>query len=91
MSQDTVGGSGFPGKATAPVSNAFAITPSNTVDLETVTRGLYVGTAGDVKVDLFESGTAITFKNLSAGVIHPLRVKRVYSTGTSALDILGVY
>lgn len=32
-----------------------------------------------------------TFNNLVAGVVHPLRAKRVYATGTDATDIVGVY
>jgi hypothetical protein len=73
-----------------PAANAAAITPSNTVDLTTVTRGIYVGVSGDLKVDLV-SGDTVTFVGLAAGMVHPLRVKRVYATGTSATSIVGVY
>ena len=72
-----------------PADGAFAITPSDTEDLEQVTRGLYVGVSGDVKVDM-ANGDAVTFVSLAAGVIHPLRVRRVYSTGTAATSILGI-
>lgn len=79
------------GRATLPGNSAFAITPDNDEDLAYVTRGIYVGVAGDVKVDMFGTGTAIVFKDLAAGVVHPLRVKRVYEAGTDATDIVGVY
>ena len=70
-------------------SSAFVITPDNTTDLALPTRGLYVGGSGTVKVDMAD-GTTVTFTGLAAGVIHPIRAKRVYATGTTASGILGV-
>jgi len=88
MSKDTVGPAWE--RAMTPASNAVAITPNNSTDLATVTRGIYVGVSGDLKVDMF-GGQTVTFKDLAAGVLHPIRVKRVYQTGTDATDIIGVY
>ena len=85
---DTVRNSNF--RSMSPASSAFAITPSNTEDLVRVTRGIYVGVTGNVKVDMF-SGDTVTFLGMSAGVIHPIRAKRVYATGTTATSIVGVY
>ena len=81
-----------------PVGKGVAVTPSDTDDLVNVSRGLYIGGAGNVKVDLFEqdaSGgtptrTTVTFTALAVGVIHPLRVSRVYSTLTTATGIVAV-
>lgn len=73
----------------SPADIGFDITPHNTNDLAVYTRGIYVGVSGDVKVDLVNSGT-ITFANLAAGIIHPIRAKRVYATGTAATGIVGV-
>jgi len=78
---------------TSPASRAFSITPNDSDDLSIITRGLYVGTSGDVKVDLY-GGDTVTFKNLAAGVVHPFVVRRVYSTGTdsdTADEIIGIY
>lgn len=75
---------------TAPADNGFAVTPADATDLTHVSRGLFVGVAGDVKATLSISGT-VTFKNLAAGVFHPLQVRRVWSTGTTATDIVAVY
>ena len=69
---------------------AVAVTPSNTEDLATTTNGIYVGGAGNLKVDM-SNGTTITFTALAVGVIHPLAVKRVYATGTTATVIVAVY
>jgi hypothetical protein len=51
-------------------------------------RGLFVGVAGNVKIT-YADGTTDTLTNLVAGVWHPMYVKRVYSTGTTATDIHG--
>jgi hypothetical protein len=74
---------------TNPGTRAVAITPSDSADIA-VTRGVYVGGSGTLKVDMAD-GTTVTFTALAAGVIHPIQVKRVYSTGTAATNILGIY
>jgi hypothetical protein len=74
----------------APASNAFAISPSNTADLATATRFLYVGSAGDIAVDLVGGDANVIFKSVPVG-IFPLRVKRVRATGTTATNLIGAY
>lgn len=81
----------FAGGVTGPAVHAVAITPNNSTDLVTATRGVYVGVSGDLKVDMVGGETAITFTGLAAGVIHPLRVTRIYATGTTATNIVSVY
>lgn len=70
---------------TSPITGAEAVTPSDTVDLSETATSLYVGTAGTLKVS-FEDGTTVTYAAIAAGR-HPLRVKRVWATGTSASNI----
>lgn len=73
----------------SPAIGGFAVTPNDDADLTYVTRYLYVGTAGHVKVTL-QNGNTVTLNNLTAGTLHPLRVSRVWSTGTTALTIVGL-
>lgn len=73
-----------------PAENAFAITPSNTSDLDHITRGIIVGGAGDIKVDMV-SGETVVISGLAAGGLYALRLKRVYSTATTATALTGVY
>lgn len=80
----------FTGGLESPVSSGFAVTPADDADLPYATRGIYVGVSGDVKVDL-AGGDTVTFVGLAAGMIHPIRAKRVYDTGTDAESIVGVY
>jgi len=73
-----------------PAEGAFEITPSDLVDLPQATRGLYVGVIGDVRV-VTAAGDTVVFTDLSAGIIHPLRVRRVTLSGTTAANLIGVY
>ena len=72
-----------------PVENATAVTPDDTNNLAVTTRALFVGTGGSLRVTLV-SGDIVTFPNMGAGW-HPVRVIRVWATGTSAADIVGCF
>lgn len=74
----------------APAANAAAVTPSDTVDLTNTSRAVYVGGAGDLKVDMADQGT-VTFSGVPAGTVLPIRVTRIYNTGTAATNILVLY
>ena len=75
---------------------AAAVTPSNTVDIPSVTGGtnngcvLYVGGAGDLTVDTV-GGYAVTFVAVPAGSFIPVQVTRVYASGTSATSIVALW
>lgn len=73
-----------------PAIRAAAVAPSDGADLAFVTRSLYVGVAGNVTLDMAESGSTITFTGVPAGTFMPLRVKRVRSTGTTASSIVAL-
>lgn len=77
---------------TSPADNAFSITPSDSVDLSHVTRGIYTGTGGTIVCILSNDTDSVTFSNLPAGVILPIRAKRVMATGTSSsMGLVGLY
>ena len=73
-----------------PLTNALAVTPHDTNDLVYVTRGVYVGGAGTLKVNMQDQGT-VTFTGVPVGTLLPIRATRVYSTGTSATSILALW
>ena len=80
-----------PNHATDPAIGAVEVTPSDDTDLSNRDcRALYVGTTGNVKVKLV-TGENITFVNVPSGMILPVMVKRVFSTGTVASDIVALY
>ena len=75
---------------TAPGEHAFAITPNDSTALTIATRAIYVGGNGNLKVTTV-GGETITFTGVVAGMIYPLRVALVWSTGTTATNLIGVY
>lgn len=74
--------------ALAAAKHIEDVTPSGADSTVSPAAVLFVGGAGDVKVDAEESGT-ITF-TLPAGSILPVSVKKVYDTGTSATNIIAL-
>jgi hypothetical protein len=50
---------------------------------------LYIGGAGDLKVDTI-AGSTVTFKAVPVG-FFPVQVKKIYSTGTVATDIIALW
>jgi hypothetical protein len=69
-----------------PAAVAAAVTPHDT-NLIDMTRGLYVGGAGDVTVRM-RNGSNCTFTGVPAGSILPVQCDRVLSTGTTATNIV---
>jgi hypothetical protein len=78
------------GSITRQVIHTRAVTPSDTVDLPGgITRAIMVGTDGSVAVN-YADGTTDTLY-LLAGLVHPIQVARVFSTGTDATLIKACY
>tara|TARA_R110000822_G_scaffold8032_2_gene32099 strand:+ start:9172 stop:9414 length:243 start_codon:yes stop_codon:yes gene_type:complete len=67
-------------------TRAAAPTQSDTVNEETP-GFLYVGGAGNIKVTTLD-GDDVVFNALAVGIVHLILVKRVWSTGTTASNIL---
>lgn len=67
---------------TTPATNAKAVTKSDS-DTFDATKAVYVGATGDVKVTMF-GGMDVTFEAVPTGTVLPIRVTKIFSTGTSA-------
>ena len=72
-----------------PATGIEDITPSDTTDLAVTTRALNVGQSGTVRVGTADGTVADIF--VAAGIAFPLRVRRVYATGTTAGSIRGLF
>ena len=73
----------------SPYDNAAAITPSDSTDLGFVTRAIYVGQQGTLKVTMLGGGD-VTF-NCGQHLVLPIRATRVFATGTSANDLVALW
>ena len=80
----------FARSLTSLAENARAVEPSDAEDLPRITRALYVGGAGDVAVRM-AGGDIVTFANLQAGPLVPLRISRVMAPGTTASALVGLW
>jgi hypothetical protein len=83
----------YPNTLDSPASRALAITPSDSTDLTFVTKAIYVGGGGSIKVELVGDTTPanVTFTSVQAGSILPIRVRKIYSANTTATNIIGLY
>lgn len=69
--------------------DAAAITPSDSADLPQFSV-VFVGAGGNVKVTTAQ-GSAVTFTGVNAGSVLPVRVRRVWATGTTATSMTAVF
>jgi hypothetical protein len=74
----------------APPRSAVTVAPSDSSPLAYVTKGLWVGGAGNVAV-ITASGTEVTYVNVPAGTHLRIRVSQVMATGTTATNIVAEY
>lgn len=72
----------------SPASHLDAVVPSDTTDLTTACRALNVGESGFVRVTTVGGDTETIF--IAAGSAFPVRAQRVWSTGTTATNIVAL-
>lgn len=72
-----------------PAGNAATVSTSDSTDLGVMTRAVWVGGTGDLKVTM-KGGQTVVFSSLTVGW-HPLRVARIWATGTTATNIVAVW
>ncbi len=73
--------------------NAALVTPNDSTDLATIATALLVGGSGALKITT-AGGSTLTLPATvvtAAGGFLPIRVARVWSTGTTATDILALW
>lgn len=73
----------------APAVRAFAIVPSDSAELPSVTRSIYVGTSGDVTLRPLRGTADVTYRNVPDGAYITIRASHVRATGTTASDLVG--
>ena len=78
---------------TSPASNAFSITPNDANELAYVTRAIYVGATGGIKMLLEGDTTPVIFLSVQSGTVLNVRAKKVFDTDTDqgAGELIGLY
>jgi len=76
----------YPASLEQPATKAFDVSVGATLD--PTPRALFVGTGGDVTVELLNGGT-VTFKNLADASVLPVRAAKVTAV-SGAADIIGL-
>ncbi|SHH18196.1 hypothetical protein SAMN05444003_2349 [Cognatiyoonia sediminum] len=72
-----------------PAVGASLISPSDTVDLIELTVGLNVSTTGQVRVSM-KDGEVVDL-TIGSGRFFPVRVSKIWETGTTATGIVALY
>ena len=75
--------------ATVSAYDAAAVAPSDSTVLRP-TRGIYVGTGGDIAVQM-ALGNTVTLVGVLGGSILPVQVVKVLSTGTTASNLIALF
>ncbi|WP_436397438.1 spike base protein, RCAP_Rcc01079 family [Roseobacter sp. S98] len=78
----------FHANPSSPATGIFEVTPSDVSDLPWVTTGISAATPGTVRVtsaDGSDSDVVVT-----PGQVFPLRVTRIWASGTTATGIRGL-
>lgn len=69
----------------SPASRIFEVTPSDTADLPFASRAVNVAQAGYVHISTVSGDIGRIY--IAAGIALPIRVSRIWSTGTTAVGI----
>ena len=73
----------------SPVFGGVAVTPNDGADLVDTTRALNVASSGVVSVVTLDGSILDLY--IAAGIVFPIAVKRVRSTGTTAGGIVALW
>ena len=74
----------------APSEFCFAVSPSDSAELPTATKAIFVGNGGDITLRSVRGTSDVTFRNVADGSIIDVRVRAIRATGTTAADIVAL-
>lgn len=72
--------------------SAISLEPETDANpIGSATRAVYVGNGGDLRCRFEGQENPFTFQNVPSGTVLPVRIIQVYSTGTTASNVIGLY
>lgn len=79
-----------------PAVNAFSIVTSNDLELDYVTKSVWVGTGGNINCVFISaqsntSADAVVIPNIQTGSNLRVRLKKISSDGTTASNLVGFF
>jgi hypothetical protein len=80
---------GFSPTPALPATSLADIEPDDGADLGQITIALNVATAGTVRVTAADGSAGTVF--VTPGAAFPIRVRRIWATGTTATGIVGLF
>lgn len=72
----------------SPAVRLLSVVPSDTADIPEASRAINVATSGTVRITTVGGTTATVF--VAAGIAFPVRATRIWSTGTTAANIVAL-
>jgi len=72
-------------------TNAVTVGLTQTQAFSPPLKAIYIGTSGNLKVDMVGTGTGIIFHAVTKGTWLAIRIAKVYTSGTTAGLLTGVY
>lgn len=73
----------------AGIKSAMAVNISaSDQNFQRITRGIYVGVAGNVVVQFCDDNASVTLIGLAAGIWHPIQAQLIVRSGTTATNIV---
>ena len=72
-----------------PSRKTFPITPSDTVELPEIPKGIYIGTGGDVTLRSLHGTEDVTYRNLGDASYIYVNASYIRQTGTTATNMIG--
>jgi hypothetical protein len=70
---------------------AGAVTPSDGTDLSYVTRAVFVGTGGNLEVNMAGNDTTVVLTGVPDGAFLPISVSRILDGNTTASNIVAFW
>ncbi len=76
-----------------PSPDGLAFTGAADVTLPMHSRGIYIAADGDLKIDFVgidgaTGATGITFVGVKGGTVLPIRISKIYDTGTTTSGVI---